>query len=77
MTVTCVRQLEGKRRFLSHRWEDTIKMNVGLVANILVKTTASYIMSHSTSELTVIIIIIIVKFNLAFIFQLLYFNVGI
>jgi hypothetical protein len=30
------------------------------------KTAASYIMSHSTSELTVIIIIIIVNFNLAF-----------
>ena len=53
-----------------------IKMNVGLVANILHKTTASYIMPHN-SELTVIIIVIIVKFNLAFIFQLLYFNVGI
>jgi len=35
MAVRCVRKLEGKRPFLSHIWEDTIKMNVGLVANSL------------------------------------------
>jgi hypothetical protein len=29
MAATCVRELEGKRPFVRHRWEDTIKMDVG------------------------------------------------